>query len=146
MAITISNSNGSIEVNYNSTPVKIETANKGTSFCSVFGDFLTIHRPSNPAGDIKLLWSDVTGATSASNLLSIVNGYFSQVGTQSYIFQPTAPTTAFAVPFTANATNVFIYVDDIPNTTLVGWTFPGGVPTFAAGIGAGSIVRIDRLS
>ena len=61
------------------------------------------------------------------------------------IFVATVAQTAFPTTFLASASNVRIYVDGIRNSTLSGWTFPAGVPTYAAGMVGGETVLIEKL-
>lgn len=92
--------------------------------------------------DSTILFNGITQTTLALFDTTLSNEL--QVGIPE-IFIATPGQTAFATTFTASATNVRIYVNDIRNSALSGWTFPLGVPTFAAGMAGGELVLIERL-
>ena len=53
--------------------------------------------------------------------------------------------TAFPCTFTCDATTCRIYVQGVRDS-LAGWTFPLGVPTYAAGMIGGEVVIIERIN
>ena len=59
-------------------------------------------------------------------------------------FLSTAGQTVFTTAFTCDATTCRIY-DNGSRSSLTGWTFPAGVPTYAAGIAINHTIIIERI-
>ena len=141
--ITITNGNAQIVFDYNTIPAKKETVNKNTDTFSLFGDYVTVHRPNNPSGDINFKYTDIVGATSADNLLTTLLGYANVTGYVSQVFISTAGQTTFTPAFTCTSGSTYVTIGGI--ATVSGWSIVGGAVVFSVGQLIGTEVVISLM-